>query len=409
MTKEPGEKTSLLSARYSSASSGSSANEHSPLQPIREESEEENGLIGKLRKFSRKIIQNRIEIPMRDVKEEQPIQHAPTLKIPHVNSPMNTSLQDKVHGLIIDLSYALGIYGIPSHRLEMHLKTLLDIFPFEKCQFRYTPSSLWFCFTPNFELDNDSDYRTGDGIITYAEESFLSKSKFYVVKLDDYDLEDMDLIKLCELDQLASEIPQYISLIDQTPEAVSDLIDDLRDRIRTIISRYSFLTTSIRIFLANIISSSMWVLYYDGSWMEMVCGFIVGIGMAVLGILAERFPSFNRINPFVSAIVAGTIGSLVKVVFSKALSEEYRGKYPFSVFLVTLCSLFGLLPQVSFTSGISEFATKNLVSGATRIFYAFVLILQVCFLNDNELEFFSRWALVSWLQTRSATCSIFPC
>lgn len=87
--------------------------------------------------------------------------------------------------------------------------------------------------------------------------------------------------------------------------------------------------------------------------MEVLCGFIVGLATGVFTVISEKYPSFNRVNPFVSAIVAGTVASLMKVIFSKLMSDEDRGKYPFSVFLVTLCALFGLLPHVSFTNGIS--------------------------------------------------------
>ncbi|KAF0979066.1 hypothetical protein FDP41_002136 [Naegleria fowleri] len=402
--EEYGETTSLLSAQYSSSSSGgsvrsnkydgldqdhhgfaaeddatSSPNFSSPMQQASINHDPHEQLLSDSKElkstkksgiFTRLFSRNVNDVKKENYFEEKEEREATKQVITQV------SLQEKVHGLIIDLSYALGIFGVPSHRLEMHLKTLLGYFPYEKCQFRYSPTSLWFCFTPNFK---NTEYNEQDGIISHDREEYLSQSKFYVVKLDEYDLEDMDLIKLCELDQLASEIPGLIEMTDNSPEALVTLIDDLRDKIRTIISRYSLWKTSIQLYIANVISSSAWVLYYDGSWMEVLCGFIVGLATGVFTVISEKYPSFNRVNPFVSAIVAGTVASLMKVIFSKLMSDEDRGKYPFSVFLVTLCALFGLLPHVSFTNGISELATKNLVSGSTRVFYAFVLILQMGF------------------------------
>ncbi|EFC38662.1 predicted protein [Naegleria gruberi] len=370
-----GETTGLLSAQYSSSTSGGS--------PPSNNQEKANTIFSELSSFKPPEGEHNLN-PIRSdfaIMKKQSFKKEEDYftKQNEEKKPVQISLQEKVHGLFIDLSYALGIYGVPSHRLEMHLKTLFDCFPLEKCEFRYTPSSLWFCFTPNFNLNRNDEYEEGDGIVTHNSNAYLSKSKFYVVKLDEYDLEDMDLVKLCELDQLASEIPELMAVTENNPESLSNLIDDLRGRIRTIISRYSFVRSAIRLFIANLISASMWVMYYDGSWMEMLCGLIVGIATGILVVIAEKYPSFNRVNPFISAIVAGTVASLTKVIFSKMLTEEDRGKYPFSVFLVTLCALFGLLPHVSFTNGISELATKNLVSGSMRVFYAFVLILQVCF------------------------------
>ncbi|KAL9641436.1 hypothetical protein ABK040_013364 [Willaertia magna] len=310
----------------------------------------------------------------------------------------------KVHALFVDLAYALGIYGINSSRLEMHINRLRKALPFIEVHFRYTPTSIWICFTPKpieeniqptVNLQKEEEQLKDEGYIEKLynyhhvtrnsynnlltdsnHDSFLRKSKFYFIKLDEYDdLEDMDLVKLCELDQLAFNFPQQLAISGM--DELNEMIDDLRERIRSIISNYSFFRASVSIMIANIISAGCWTLYYDGSYIEMFCGFIVGIWMGILSAISEKYPSFLRVLPFMSAVVAGLVASLLKLFFSHVMSNELRQKYPFSVFLITLCSLFNLLPGVSFTSGIS--ASKNLVSGAVRIFFGFMTILQMGF------------------------------
>lgn len=97
-------------------------------------------------------------------------------------------------------------------------------------------------------------------------------------------------------------------------------------------------------------------LAFNGSWIDTAlagfCGLIVGI----LGMVAAKFPIYGPLFEMTSSIVVGFI--------ARALGDHVC----FSA--VALAGVVVLLPGLVLTQAIMELASRNIVSGAVRMFYA---------------------------------------
>ncbi|KAG0348275.1 hypothetical protein BG004_005503 [Podila humilis] len=97
-------------------------------------------------------------------------------------------------------------------------------------------------------------------------------------------------------------------------------------------------------------------LAFHGSWLDTALAGLCGLIVGLLGVAAAKLPVYGNVFEVTSSIVVGFI--------ARAFGEHVC----FSA--VTLAGVVVLLPGLLLTQSIMELASRNIVSGAVRMFYA---------------------------------------
>lgn len=110
------------------------------------------------------------------------------------------------------------------------------------------------------------------------------------------------------------------------------------------------------------------MLFFGGTWRESFVAFGMGVFIGIFDYISGKSVPFARVfEPFAAFFV-----SLVASFCNFYLEN-------FCYFAVALPSIIWLLPGLSLTLAIMEFATKNIISGSTRMAAALVISLELGF------------------------------
>jgi len=102
---------------------------------------------------------------------------------------------------------------------------------------------------------------------------------------------------------------------------------------------------------------------------EMIVSFVLGLLIEILGLLTERAVFIGRLYESFGGIIVG--------FFGKTLQGLSKNRICFSS--IALSSIIWLLPGLSLTISITELATRNMVSGTSRIFFSLIIALSLGF------------------------------
>jgi len=97
-------------------------------------------------------------------------------------------------------------------------------------------------------------------------------------------------------------------------------------------------------------------LAFNGSWLDTLLAGLCGLLVGVLGLVAAKFPIYGNVFEVTSSILVGFI------------AKAFGDRVCFSA--VALAGVVVLLPGLLLTQAIMELASRNIVSGAVRMFYA---------------------------------------
>ncbi|KAF9114919.1 hypothetical protein BGX27_009466 [Mortierella sp. AM989] len=97
-------------------------------------------------------------------------------------------------------------------------------------------------------------------------------------------------------------------------------------------------------------------LAFNGSWMDTALAGLCGLLVGLLGVVAAKFPVYGNVFEVTSSILVGFI------------AKAFGDRVCFSA--VSLAGVVVLLPGLLLTQAIMEMASRNIVSGAVRMFYA---------------------------------------
>ncbi|KAG2377317.1 hypothetical protein C9374_009228 [Naegleria lovaniensis] len=263
----------------------------------------------------------------------------------------------QVQLILIDLGYALATYGVPAHRLEYHLTYISKQFGVKPCQIEYTSTGLLFSFSDPIDWAH------------YNVENGKSTSTTLYITIDNANLSStggsINLDKLYQLDKIAEELA-----------ARTITIPDARKRIRKVIRSKPIFNHFGYQIATHLLNTFAWVVFLDGSILEMITSCVIGAMVGVFCTLADRYPYFHRVNSVINSVAAGLVATILKIIFAQFTDPVAR---PLSVFLVTLCGVFSILPAIQFTTGIAELSTRHLLSGSVRLFSGFIATLQLGF------------------------------
>ncbi|GJJ79110.1 hypothetical protein EMPS_11469 [Entomortierella parvispora] len=97
-------------------------------------------------------------------------------------------------------------------------------------------------------------------------------------------------------------------------------------------------------------------LAFNGSWLDTALAGLCGLIVGLLGVVAAKFPVYGNVFEMTSSILVGFI------------AKSFGDRVCFSA--VALAGVVVLLPGLLLTASIMELASRNIVSGAVRMFYA---------------------------------------
>jgi uncharacterized membrane protein YjjP (DUF1212 family) len=108
--------------------------------------------------------------------------------------------------------------------------------------------------------------------------------------------------------------------------------------------------------------------FLGGGWPEIIASTLLGLGLGVFALIAERRQRVGRVfEPLSAFLVSAAAFGLARLVG------------PLSVFVTTLAGLIVLMPGLLLTTAITELATRHLASGTLRLSSAFMTLLGIIF------------------------------
>jgi uncharacterized membrane protein YjjP (DUF1212 family) len=226
------------------------------------------------------------------------------------------------------LGQALHRYGTPAHRLEEQMRLVSQRLGLE-ARFFSTPTSIFASFGPPEAL-RTSLIRVEPG--------------------------EMDLGRLAQLDALADSVIRG----ELSPEEGAELVEAVLAEP----PRYG----NALLLLCWALAASGGARLFGGGPREMGVAAVISLLIGGLDLWTRRQPS----TVWVLEPVAAILSSALAVVAANLVG-------PLSVQIVTLAGLIVLLPGLSLTVAINELATRNLISGTSRLMGAALVFLELGF------------------------------
>ncbi|XXF79625.1 threonine/serine exporter family protein [Myxococcaceae bacterium GXIMD 01537] len=226
------------------------------------------------------------------------------------------------------LGQALHRYGTPAHRLEEQMRLVSHRLGLE-ARFFSTPTSIFASFGPPEAL-RTSLIRVQPG--------------------------EMDLGRLSELDALAEAvIRRHI-----TPEEGAD-------RVEAILAKPHRYGPAL-LLLCWMLAGAAGARLFGGGVREILAAGLSSLAIGVLDQFTRRHPTTSHMLEPVAAVLASALAVVAANLFG-----------PLSVKVATLAGLIVLLPGYTLTVSINELATRNLISGTSRLTGAAIVFLQLGF------------------------------
>ncbi|KAF9084649.1 hypothetical protein BGX23_010342 [Mortierella sp. AD031] len=119
-------------------------------------------------------------------------------------------------------------------------------------------------------------------------------------------------------------------------------------------------------------------LAFNGSWLDTALAGLCGLLVGLLGLVAAKFPVYGNVFEVTSSILVGFI------------ARSFGDRVCFAA--VSLAGVVVLLPGLLLTQAIMELASRNIVSGSVRMFYA---LMYAFFLGFGLTLGAELWTFVS--------------
>ena len=229
---------------------------------------------------------------------------------------------------VLQLGHALHRYGTPAHRIE-EVMTILSGRLGIPGRFVSTPTSISASFGPPEAL------------------------KSTLIRADPG---EVDLNRLALLDALVNQVLQgRCGIVEGTWRL---------DEILAAPSRYGPAVVVVFYSICSCFGAQL----FGGGLAEMIAGTVLGAFVGLLAMLAGKRPGFGRVLEPAAAFGA----SALSVIGARLIA-------PYSTGIATLGALIFLLPGLTLSVAMTEVATKNLISGTSRLMGATLIFLQLGF------------------------------
>jgi uncharacterized membrane protein YjjP (DUF1212 family) len=232
---------------------------------------------------------------------------------------------DRDARFIVAVARALHSYGTPSHQLEETLSQISNALQLES-QFLITPTSIMM------SVGQVPDQLT-----------FLERVEPGDTNLD-------------KLHQLSAIIQRVVEREINPGAGLAEV-----DRLVASPNRYG----PALMTLAYGVVCSAAAVFFGGGWIELGIAFLIGLGLGVVSLLAERHPRLSGVMPVFAACFA--------TVTSRVLTSMWPGE----AFIAALGGMIVLVPGYTLTVAMNEIAHRHLVSGTARVTGALITFLQM--------------------------------
>ena len=229
---------------------------------------------------------------------------------------------------VIELGVALHRFGAPAHRLESALTAVSRRLGLEG-QFFSSPTQLHAAFGP------------------------IGQQATTLIRVDPG---ENNLEKLAALDALAGSVTRGKLAVEEGTAQVRQIVNAP--------PRYSpYLTV-----MAFALLSGAAAQFFGGAAYDLGVSCLIGSFIGLLAVLTSGGSSAARVFELLAAIVAAAIARIAAGL-----------GLPVSAHIVTLAGLIVLIPGLTLTVAVAEIATRNLVSGTSRLSGAIVVFLEITF------------------------------
>ncbi|KAG0335584.1 hypothetical protein BG000_007392 [Podila horticola] len=257
--------------------------------------------------------------PLRQMEEMEAISAVASAASVAANLGIQRDIADILsrQSFLITIAKALILYGAPTHRIEETCALLARKMEVD-ASFALLPGLMTISFSdPETHTSDTRHLRCTQGMDMYK------LSKVYTIALDVLHGGGIERANK-ELEKVTVEegyYPVWVTVLAWTTSAA---------------------------FVAP--------LAFHGSWLDTALAGLCGLIVGLLGVLAAKLPVYGNVFEVTSSIVVGFI------------AKAFGDRVCFSA--VTLAGVVILLPGLLLTQSIMELASRNIVSGAVRMFYA---------------------------------------
>ncbi len=164
----------------------------------------------------------------------------------------------------------------------------------------------------------------------------------------------VDLERLAIVDRIFNDVAEHKVKLGEARRRLHDLAD-----------RPPPYPTWLR-WAASAGAAGAAAVFFRGGTGEVACAALGGLVLAAVGSFVRRVPSARLLGDFLGASIAAFLAWTV-TSFDASLSRE----------VIVLSVVILLVPGMALTTGLSELANKNLVSGAAKVMEAFVVFLSL--------------------------------
>ncbi|WP_440876609.1 threonine/serine ThrE exporter family protein [Thalassotalea sp. PLHSN55] len=231
---------------------------------------------------------------------------------------------------IIRLGKALHKFGTPAYRLEAHLESVANLLQLHG-NFIISPTALTFVLS---EGDEQQEYthlaRVNPG--------------------------EIDLGALARTDELVDELASGQRTLAEAIERLDDIV--------TKPAPYGRLLT----FIAFGCCSGAFAMLMNTSWQDIFWSTLLGFIVCIYVFWAERSKRVTDMLEPISAITSALLASAITLIDPGI-----------NVPLVILSSIIAFIPGLALTLGLSELASRNLISGTARIMDAIMVLFKLYF------------------------------
>jgi len=221
---------------------------------------------------------------------------------------------------------ALHESGLPAHRLERMLE-IASLKMGLKADFFISPGSVF------------ASFNVGSQIVTHLKK--VGEASLHLEKID--------------------RIESLLSDVSNSKTSIESGIQQL-ENIQISATNYNGWVTTL--FFG--ISTGSAACVFGGGILEIVCSFIIGIGINGLFSFVRVFPRIEKLIVFIAAFYAFVVASLFNSLFIGFNKE-----------IATICGLILLIPGFSFTVAITEMVNNHLISGLSKFAHSFVIFVML--------------------------------
>ena len=184
---------------------------------------------------------------------------------------MTDSQKRNLREFLLDIGYALSVYGVPAHRLEFHLSLISTFFGLEGSFFS-TPTGLFASFgdKPNNRADHNVQFVR------------INSTTF-------------DLYKLCLLDDIADDVSRGLITIDEANVRIDAVLQ----------SRNS---NPLMDMISGLLCCGCFAIFFGANLPEIVAAFIAGFVVGLISLLSGKWEIIGRFNNLLSALASWLVG-----------------------------------------------------------------------------------------------------